>query len=126
MAHDREVERLCMNFTINWLKYGEVMQIQNPFHLVNSDESWNSSDNGDEQASNTTKSERKRKGENSVVPKLIDNKRKHLERNLSSPQRNQLLLKESMEDSKFCKELADSMRESTKSFLVPWKKLVSR
>ena len=57
----------------------------------------------------------KRKSE-SQVPKLIDNKRKHLEKNLSAAQRNQLLLTEAKEDSKFRKDLAEAMRQSTTSF----------
>lgn len=56
----------------------------------------------------------KRKGD--CVPQLIDNKRKHLERNLSAAQRDQLLIKEAKEDSKFKKDLADVMRESSNKF----------
>ena len=56
----------------------------------------------------------KRKG--SCVPQLIDNKRKNLERNLSAAQRDQLLVKEARDDSRFRKDMADAMRESTKSF----------
>lgn len=52
----------------------------------------------------------------SQVPKLIDNKRKHLEKNLSASQRDQLLLNEAKEDSKFHKDLAEAMRQSTTSF----------
>lgn len=37
------------------------------------------------------------------VPKLTENKRKHIERQLSAAQRDQLLLKESNEDLKFKK-----------------------
>ncbi len=56
----------------------------------------------------------KRKG--NCVPQLIDNKRKHLERNLSAAQRDQLLVKEAKEDSKFKRDLADVMRESSNKF----------
>ncbi len=57
----------------------------------------------------------KRKSENQV-PKLIDNKRKHLEKSLSASQRDQLLVKEAKEDSKFRKDLAEAMQQSTVSF----------
>ena len=57
---------------------------------------------------------RKRKG--NCVPQLIDNKRKHLERNLSAAQRDQLLIKEAKEDSKFKRYLANVMRESSNKF----------
>ena len=60
--------------------------------------------------------EKKQKSDESVVGKLIDNKRKHLERKLSSAQRDQLLLQEAKEDNKFRKELSESIRESTASF----------
>ena len=43
------------------------------------------------------------------VPKLIDNKRKHLERQLSASQRDQLLINESKEDSQFKKDIAEAI-----------------
>ena len=52
----------------------------------------------------------------SQVPKLIDNKRKHIEKSLSASQRDQLLLAEAKEDSEFCKDLAEAMQHSTVSF----------
>lgn len=57
----------------------------------------------------------KRKSE-SQVAKLIDNKRKHLEKSLSAAQRDQLLVNEAKEDSKFRKDLAEAMQQSTISF----------
>ena len=57
---------------------------------------------------------KKRKG--SCVPKLIDNKRKHLQKTLSAAQRDELLIKEAKEDALFRKDLAEAMRESTASF----------
>ena len=57
-----------------------------------------------------------RKRKENCIPQLIDNKRKHLERNLSAAQRDQLLFKEARDDSQFRKDMADAMRESTKSF----------
>ena len=57
----------------------------------------------------------KRKAQNQV-PKLIDNKRKHLEKTLSASQRDKMLLDEAKEDSKFRKDLSDCMNRSTESF----------
>lgn len=50
------------------------------------------------------------------MPKLIDSKKKHLEKELSAAQRDELLIKEATEDGLFWKELAEAMRESTESF----------
>ena len=58
---------------------------------------------------------RKRKSA-SQVPKLIDNKRKHLGKTLSAAQRDAILLNEAKEDSKFRKNLADATRDATASF----------
>lgn len=57
----------------------------------------------------------KRKTEN-IIPKLIDNKRKHMERQLSAAKRDELLLKESKEDSQFKKDTAEAIRQSNKTF----------
>ena len=57
----------------------------------------------------------KRKPEN-IIPKLIDNKRKHMERQLSAAKRDELLLKESKEDSQFKKDMAAAIRESNRTF----------
>ena len=40
----------------------------------------------------------------STVPRLIENKRKYLERNLSAPQRDQLFMKEMKNDDEFRKD----------------------
>ena len=79
----------------------EIDQIGTSQHL--SDEESQSIDN------------RKRKSVN-PVPKLIDNKRKHLEKTLSAAQRDALLLTEAKEESKFRKDLADATREATSCF----------
>ena len=50
------------------------------------------------------KNPRKRKNA-STVPRLIDEKRKHLEKSLSSKQRDQLLLREAREDAAFHKKI---------------------
>ena len=52
----------------------------------------------------------KRKAEDACI-KLIDNKRKHMERTLNAAQRDQILLKESKEEMNFKKEMTDIMRE---------------
>lgn len=57
-----------------------------------------------------------RKRKVNCVPKLIDSKRKHLEKELSAAQRDELLIKEATEDGLFQKDLAEAMRESTESF----------
>ena len=57
-----------------------------------------------------------RKRKQSCVPKLIDNKRKHLEKSLSAAQRDQLLIREAKEDAQFSMDLAEAMRQSTESF----------
>ena len=64
-----------------------------------------STPNENDEASSTPKS---------VVPKLIDNKRKHLERTLSARQRDALLLEEAKEDKTFRKDLTDALKDSTK------------
>ena len=61
---------------------------------------------------------RKRKApanENSV-PKLVDNKRKHLEKNLSSSQRDQLLINEAKEDKILRRNLCETMKQSNENF----------
>ena len=56
----------------------------------------------------------KRKAEAvSNVPKLIDNKRKHLEKRLTAVQRDQKLLEATKEDTCLRKEMMDCFREST-------------
>ena len=57
----------------------------------------------------------KRKAPNQV-PKLIDNKRKHLEKTLSAAQRDKILLDEAKEDTKFRKNLSQCMSRSNESF----------
>ena len=50
------------------------------------------------------------------VPKLIDNKRRHLERQLSAAQRDKMLLEDSQEDAMFRRDIASAMRESNETF----------
>ena len=50
------------------------------------------------------------------VPTFIDEKCKHLEKTLSASQRDQLLINEAREDTRFRKDLTKAMRKSTESF----------
>ena len=50
------------------------------------------------------------------VPKLIDDKCKHLEKTLSAAKRDQMLLNEAKEDVKFRKDLAEATSRSIESF----------
>ena len=54
-------------------------------------------------------------GSNPVL-KLIDNKRKHMERQFSASQRDELLMNESKEDSQFKKDIAEAIRQSNETF----------
>ena len=51
-----------------------------------------------------------------IVPRLIDNKRKHLERNLSTAQRGQLFMKDMKNDAEFRVDLLQIVRESNDCF----------
>ena len=50
------------------------------------------------------------------TPKLIDNKRRHMERQLSAAQRDQLLLNEAKEDAQFKRDIAEAIRQSNQTF----------
>lgn len=65
-------------------------------------------------ATASTSDTNKRKAEDACV-KLIDNKRKHMERNLSAAQRDQILLKESRDEMNFKKEMTEVMKESSRN-----------
>ena len=54
--------------------------------------------------------------EENQIPRLIGNKRKHLEKILSAAQRNQLLLQEAKDDVQFRKTLAETLKESNQVF----------
>jgi len=58
----------------------------------------------------------KKRASSNPVPKLIDNKRKHLERQLSASQRDLLLINESKEDFQFKKDIAEAIRQSNETF----------
>ena len=53
----------------------------------------------------------KRKAYYNPVPKLIDNKRKHMERQLSAAQRDEILMNESKEDAQFKRDIAEAIRQ---------------
>eukprot|EP00112_Aurelia_sp_Birch-Aquarium-sp1_P013134 Seg2779.1 transcript_id=Seg2779.1/GoldUCD/mRNA.D3Y31 product="hypothetical protein" protein_id=Seg2779.1/GoldUCD/D3Y31 len=59
---------------------------------------------------------RKRKITGNAAPRLNDNKRKHMERQLSAPQRDQLLINESKEDAQFKRDIAEAIRQSNATF----------
>ena len=50
------------------------------------------------------------------VPKLIDEKRKHLQKKLSAAERDRIFLDESREDAQFKRDLADAIRQSNEVF----------
>ncbi|PFX29295.1 hypothetical protein AWC38_SpisGene5946 [Stylophora pistillata] len=58
----------------------------------------------------------KRPRSSSPVVQLIDNRRKHMERQLSSAKRDQILIDEAREDNKSRKDLAESMLQSNQVF----------
>ena len=63
----------------------------------------------------STSPQRKRKS-SSTVPILIDNKRKHLEKALSTAQRDQILMKEAQNDADFRRDISKAIRESNEYF----------
>ena len=73
-------------------------------------------DTGNSLQTSTPANTRKRKVGGSIVPRLIDNKRKHLERNLLAAQGDQLLMKEMKNDAEFRKDLFQIMRKSNDCF----------
>ena len=71
------------------------------------------SDEKPEQSASVSSGKRK---SSSPIPKLVDDKRKHLERKLSAAQRDQLLLKEAKEDAQLKRDIAEAIRQSNESF----------
>ena len=95
------------------INYDEIdKEIQQAEKNDRDDDSVQNCENGDgAMAGSSIVIPSKRKG--NCVPQLIDNKRKHLERNLSAAQRDQLLIQEAKEDCKFKRDLTNVMRESS-------------
>ena len=79
-------------------------------------ESYSEESNQDDDEDEVSEVTPNRKRKQSCVPKLIDNKRKHLEKSLSAAQQDQLLIREAKEDGQFSRDLAEAMRQSTESF----------
>ena len=75
-------------------------------------------DDSNDQPPNTseTPNSRKRTAPSNAVPRLIDNKRRHLEKALSSAQRDQIFLSEAKEDKEIRRDLGNSLRESSGTF----------
>ena len=75
---------------------------------------------GDSSTSNTSSRPRfknKRKGDDeNCVPRLMDDKRRHLEKVLSQSQRDEILLKEAKEEALFKMELCQAIKDSNKVF----------
>ena len=75
---------------------------------------------GNSSTSNTSSTPRfnnKRKGDDeNCVPRLIDSKRRHLEKKLSQSQRDEILLKETKEEGLFKMELGQAIKDSNKVF----------
>lgn len=99
--------KLFMNSTINKVN---SLDLENAGSSACSSELGTSGSNENDSVAHT------RKQKVSCVPKLIDSKRKHLEKKLSAAQRGKLLIKEAKEDALFRKELPEAMQESTESF----------
>ena len=51
------------------------------------------------------------------MPRLIDNKRKHLECQLSAAERDKLLINKSKEEAMFRKEMTEAIKESNLTFI---------
>lgn len=64
----------------------------------------------------TSTSSGKSKRKSDSVSKLVDNKRKHLQRNLSSAQRDKILIDEAKDDAMFRKEMVEAIKDSTRCF----------
>ena len=84
-------------------------------HLIDVDHDNENLSETDSEPDKTPSSIQKRKAPDQV-PKLIDNKRKHLEKSLSAAQRDKILLDEASEDTKFRKDLSQCMSRSNESF----------
>ena len=74
-----------------------------------------SSGKGANETRNSGVNKRKRKSDN-IIPKLIDNKRAHLEKKLSVSQRDSILLAEAQEDVALRREIINSINNSNEIF----------
>ena len=75
--------------------------------------------------SDISKRHKKRRNNNNEnpIPKLIDNKRRHMERQLSASQRDQILMNEAKEDTQFKKDIAEAIRHSNETFAASMEKI---
>ncbi|XP_065640270.1 uncharacterized protein LOC136072834 [Hydra vulgaris] len=64
----------------------------------------------------STKKKKRKNDNNEIVPKFIDNKRRHMQRQLSASQRDQILLNEAKEDAQFKRDIAEAIRHSNETF----------
>ena len=77
----------------------------------------NSEDPEEITGESSAKHDKQKRKSKDHVAKLIDDKRKHLERRLSASQRDAVLLKEAKEDREERKEIRDMMKSSNDSFV---------
>ena len=97
----------------------DIQEDNNNEHVDNNQDESDSEpdvDTGNSLQTSTPANTGKRKVGGSIVPRLIDNKRKRLERNLSAAQRDQLFMKEMKNDAEFRKDLLQIVRESNDCF----------
>ena len=74
-----------------------------------------SSGKGANETGNSGVNKRKRKSDN-IIPKLIDNKKAHLEKKLSVSQKDSILLAEAQEDVTIRREIINSINNSNEFF----------
>ena len=94
------------SLAVDSLESAHDLDLALPFELLPDEDN---DDSDDMQISKTPK-----RKEN--IAKFVDDKRKHLQRNLSAAQRDKILLDEAKEDAQFRKDMAEAIRESTESF----------
>ena len=97
----------------------DIQEDNNNEHVDNNQDESDSEpyvDTGNSLRTSTPANIGKRKVGGSILPGLIDNKQKHLERNLSAAQRDQLFMKEMKNDAEFRKDLLQIVRESNDCF----------
>ena len=91
----------------------DVQEGNNNGNVVNKQDGSDSEpdvDTGNSLQASTPTNTGKRKVGSSIVPKVIGNKRKHLERNISAVERDQIFIKEIKSDSEFRKDLLQIVR----------------
>ena len=97
----------------------DVQEDNNNEHIDNNQDESDSDpdvDTGNNSQTSMPANTEKRKVNGSIVPRLINNKRKQLERNLSAAQRDDLFMEEMKNDAEFRKDLLQIVRESNDCF----------